>query len=126
MADITKICLSGSTDGLPIKVTGTDYAGRVTIHTAGSGTTNRDEMFIYAHADDAQASTVKLTMVWDNGTDPDDLMHVTLPAFGSAGNDGMIPIITGLPLQNSKVLSAYAATANVVLITGWVNRHDNT
>lgn len=125
MADITKELLSGSTDGLPIKVTGTDYANRVTVHTAVTGTTDVDELFIYAHVDDAASADVTLTIVWDNGTDPDDLMHVTLPAHGTAGDDGMIPIVTGIPIQNAKAVSAYASSADQVLITGWVNRHDN-
>lgn len=126
MADITKEILSGSTDGQPIKITGTDYAGRVTVHTAGSGTTNRDEVYLYAYVDDAAATTNKLTIVWDNGTDPDDLMHVTLPAHGAAGDDGLIPVLAGIPIQNAKVISAYAQNANQVLLVGWVNRHDNT
>lgn len=126
MADITKALLSGSTDGLPIKVTGADYANRVTVHTAVAGSTNIDEIFIYAHVDDAATSDIEVTLAWDNGTDPDDFLIVTLPAHGTAGDDGQIPIITGLPINNGKVLSAFASEADKVLITGWVNAHDNS
>jgi len=83
-------------------------------------------LFLFAHVDDAAAAPQKVTIAFDDGTDPDDLMHITLPAFGSAGDDGLIPLITGLPIQNAKVVSSFAENADEVLITGWVNRHDNS
>lgn len=49
MATAVKRKLSGSTDGLPIKVTGTNTAGGVTIHTSVAGTTpgTFDEIWIW-------------------------------------------------------------------------------
>jgi hypothetical protein len=49
MATFTKKKLSGSTDGKAIKVTGTDTAGAVTVHTSVAGTTvgTFDEIWLY-------------------------------------------------------------------------------
>lgn len=120
---LSKAAVSGSTNGLPIKVTGTNDAGKVTVHTGVSGTTDWDFVNLYAHVDDAQTTSVVLTLSFDNGDDPDDLMHITLPAHGTPGEDGQIPILEDHPIQNGKVIYAYAGTANVVMLSGTYTRH---
>ena len=114
MATFSKVLLSGSTDGKAIKVAATATAG-TTIHTAGSGSTNRDEIWIYAV--NSSTSGVKLTLEWGEATAPDGNIELTV-----AAESGLVLVIPGLLLQNSLVCKAFAATANVILLHGYVNR----
>jgi hypothetical protein len=115
MATFTKQLLSGSTNGKAIKVAATSTAG-TTIHTAVSGTSSLDEVWLYAH--NSSASTVKLTLEWGEATAPDGNIEINIGAEGT----GLVLIAPGILLQNSLVIKAFAATANVVTITGYVNR----
>lgn len=114
MATYSKIKLSGSTDGRQIKVVQTATAG-TTIHTAVSGTTDYDEIWLYAvNSDTVQR---KLTIEFGGTTAPDDLIEVGIPA-----ESGYVLVVPGLVLHNGSVVKAFAETANVVLIGGYVNR----
>ena len=115
MATFTKTLLSGSTNGKAIKVVATATAG-TTIHTAVSGTASLDEVWLYAH--NSSASTVKLTLEWGEATAPDGNIEINIGAEGT----GLVLVAPGLLLQNSLVIKAFAATANVVTLTGYVNR----
>jgi hypothetical protein len=115
MATFTKTLLSGSTNGKAIKVVATATAG-TTIHTAVSGTSSLDEIWLYAH--NSSAATVKLTLEWGEATAPDGNIEINIGAEGT----GLVLVAPGLLLQNSLVVKAFAATANVVTLTGYVNR----
>lgn len=115
MATFTKTLLSGSTNGKAIKVVATATAG-TTIHTAVSGTASLDEIWLYAH--NSSASTVKLTLEWGEATAPDGNIEINIGAEGT----GLVLVAPGILLQNSLVVKAFAATANVVTLTGYVNR----
>ena len=115
MATFSKQLLSGSTNGKAIKVAQTATAG-TTIHTAVSGTASFDEVWLYAH--NSSASTVKLTLEWGEATAPDGNIEINIGAEGT----GLVLVSPGLLLQNSLVIKAFAATANVVTLTGYVNR----
>lgn len=112
--DIDYRLLSGSTNGRNIKVVATATLG-TTIHTAVSGTDDIDEIYLYAVNSDTTAR--KLTIEFGGVTDPDDLIEQTIPA-----ESGLELIVPGLPLQNGLVVTAFAATANVILISGHVYR----
>lgn len=114
MATYAKQLLSGSTNGKQIKVAATATPG-TTIHTAVTGTSDFDEIWIWAV--NSSSGDVKLTLEWGGTTDPDDLIEVTIPA-----EQGKVLIIPGLLLQNELVVKAFAGTANVILISGFVNR----
>lgn len=114
MATYSKELLSGSTQGKQIKVVQTATAG-TTIHTAVSGTSDLDEIWLYAV--NSSSSAVKLTIEWGEATAPDGNIEVTVPA-----EDGYMLVAPGLLLQNSLVVKAFAGTANVILINGYVNR----
>lgn len=116
MATYSKEFLSGSTQGKQIKVAATSSPG-TTIHTAVSGTTDMDEIWLYAVNSDTSAR--KLTIQWGETTAPDGNIELTI-----APEDGYVLIVPGLPLQNGLVVQAFAATANVILINGYVNRID--
>ena len=112
MATFSKLKLSGSTDGKQIKVAATATAG-TTIHT--SHATALDEVWLFAVNSDTTAR--KLTIEWGEATAPDGNIEVTIPA-----ESGYLMVIPGLCLTNSLVVKAFAATANVILINGYVNR----
>ncbi len=112
MATFTKLKLSGSTDGKQIKVVATATAG-TTIHTAHA--TSLDEVWLWAVNSDTTAR--KLTIEWGEATAPDGNVEVTIPA-----ESGYMLVIPGMVLTNSLVVKAFAATTNVILINGYVNR----
>lgn len=114
MTTISKQALSGSTDGLGIKVAATASTG-TTIHTAPSGTSSWDEVWIYAV--NTSSTAVKLTIQYGGTTSPDNDIEVTI-----AGESGEYLVIPGHVLRNSKVIYAFAATANVIVLYGHVNR----
>ena len=117
MATFTKQILSGSTDGKAIKVAATATAG-TTIHTGSSTATTLDEVWVYAV--NTSASDVKLTIEWGGTTSPDDHIEYTVKA-----ENGLYLIIPGLILKGNAtplVVRAFAATANVITLSGYVNR----
>ena len=115
MATFTKTLLSGSTNGKAIKVVATATAG-TTIHTAVSGTASLDEVWLYAH--NSSAAAVKLTLEWGEATAPDGNIEITIGTEGT----GLVLVAPGILLQNSLVIKAFAGTANVVTLIGYVNR----
>lgn len=110
-----KAKLSGSTDGKMIKVAATASTG-TTIHTAVAGTSANtfDEIWLWAVNSDTSAR--KLTIEYGGTTSPDCLIEVTIPA-----ESGLFKIVPGFILQNGLVVTAFCATANVVMIGGYVN-----
>ena len=115
MATYSKQLLSGSTNGKAIKVAASATPG-TTIHTAVSGTSSLDEVWLYAH--NTSSSVVKLTIEWGEATAPDGNIEINIGAEGT----GPILISPGLLLQNGLVIKAFAGTANVINIFGYVNR----
>jgi hypothetical protein len=117
MAAFSKLVLSGSTDGRAIKVAATGTPG-TTIHTGSSTATTLDEIWLYATNTDTTAR--KLTIEWGGTSSPDDLIELTIPA-----ESGLTLIAPGLLIKGNAtplVVRAFAATANVVQIHGYVNR----
>lgn len=115
MATAVKRKLSGSTDGKPVLVVATATAG-TTIHTAVAGTTagTYDEIWLYAY--NGHTASVVLTIEFGGATVPDQNIVVTV-----ANKSGLLLVVPGLILQNGMVVKAFAATTNVITITGWVN-----
>ena len=112
MATYSKVQLSGVTTGKNIKVVATATLG-TTIHTAHASSI--DELWLWAVNSDT--TDRKLTIEFGAAASPDDLVEYTVPA-----EDGLHLIIPGLTLTNSLVVRAFAASANVILINGFVNR----
>ncbi len=115
MATAVKRKLSGSTDGKGIKVVATSSTG-TTIHTSVSGTTAGTFHEIWLYAYNSDASSVLLTVEFGGTTSPDNTIKITL-----ATQSGLQLIVPGLILQNAAVVTAFAATGNVVTISGFVN-----
>lgn len=116
MATYSRKLLSGSTSGRPIKVAATATPG-TTAHTAVAGADAFDEVYIWATNTDS--STRTLTVEFGGTTDPDDLIVKT---FALPANSPPIPIVTGQVLNGGLLVKAFASVANVVLLTGFVNR----
>jgi hypothetical protein len=118
MASFTKLHLSGSTGGRPIKVTQTATAGTI-IHATENASATIDEIWLYANNTDT--TDRKLTIEYGSSTSPDDLIEITIPAEA-----GLVLVIPGLILSGTgsaaRNVRAFAATANVINITGYVNR----
>ena len=112
MPTYSKLKLSGSTDGRMVKVAATGTPG-TTIHTAHA--TDLDEIWLYAVNSDATAR--KLTIEFGGTTSPDDTIEITIQPEA-----GLAVVVPGLILTNSTVVRAFAASANLVLIGGFVNR----
>jgi len=117
MATFSKIALSGSTDGKMIKVAQTATAG-TTLHTGSTTSTTFDEVWLYAVNSDT--TNRKLTIEWGGTSAPDDLIELTITA-----ESGLVLVVPGLVIKGNAtalVVRAFAATANVINIAGYVNR----
>lgn len=117
MATFEKLILSGSTNGRAIKVAATATPG-TTIHTGSSSASVIDEIWLYAQNTDTTAR--KLTIEWGGTSAPDDLIELTVPA-----ESGLTLVAPGLLIKGTGtalVVRAFAASANVVTIHGYVNR----
>ena len=120
MATFSKLALqpAGTTGtGLGVLVAATATAGTA-IHTASSTATTIDEIWLYAV--NTSASDVKLTIEWGEATAPNGNIEYTVKA-----ENGLYLIVPGLLLQGNataKVVKAFAATTNVIVIHGYVNR----
>jgi len=112
MSTYSKIALSGSTNGKMIKVAATGTLG-TTIHTAHA--TALDEVWLWAVNHDTAARL--LTIEYGGATSPDCLIEQTVPP-----QSGLMMVVPGTILTNSLVVTAFAAAANVVMISGYVNR----
>lgn len=114
MATITRNKLSGSTDGKWISSFGTV----VTVHTAVSGITDWDEIWIYATIKRG-ATLPMLEIQWGETTDPDDYIYVQVK---EGSNETCI--IPGLLLNNEAIvkIKAFGASgSNSIYIDGFVN-----
>lgn len=120
MATFTKLALqpAGTTGtGLGVLVAATATPGTA-IHTASSTTTTIDEIWLYAV--NTSTSSVKLTIEWGEATAPNGNIEVTI-----LPESGLVTVIPGLLLQGNatpKVVKAFAATTNVIVLHGFVNR----
>ena len=116
MATYSKELLSGSTEGKGILVVETGTAG-TTIHTAVAGTTDIDEIWLYAV--NAHSADIKLTLEWGEATEPNGNIEQTVPT-----ESGLMLLVPGLLLQGGNIVKAFAGTANEIVIHGYVNKID--
>lgn len=118
MATYTKELLSGSTQGKAIKVSATSSTG-TTIHATGTSSSIIDEIWIYAY--NSSASGVTLTLQYGGTTAVDNDIKISIPSLS-----GLTLVVPGLLLTGTgsaaNTLYAYAGTANVITINGYVNR----
>jgi hypothetical protein len=118
MATFTKTLLSASSQGQPIIVVATASSG-TTIHATGTSASIIDEMWLYAN--NTSTSPVLLTVQFGGTGAVQNAKPITL-----APQSGDVLIVAGLPLTGDGTTAtttrAFAATASVVTISGYVNR----
>ena len=115
MATYSKQLLSGTAaNGRNVKVAATATAGTL-IHTAIAGTSDLDEIWLYACNTDA--ADVKLTIEYGGVASPDDLTEVTITAEA-----GWVLVCPGTLLNAGLIVRAFAGTPNVIMMNGYVNR----
>lgn len=120
MAEFSRVMLSGSTQGRPIKISQTASAGN-TIHTTGTSASIIDEVTMFGANTDAN-DPVDVHVQFGGTTSPDDERIVTLPPLS-----GAVLLVAGDPLTGTgaagNVVRVYASAANVVTVTGWISRY---
>lgn len=118
MATFSKVKLSGSTDGKAITVAATASTG-TTIHATGTSASIIDEIWLYAY--NSSDDNVLLTVQFGGTTAVQNDIKITLP-----GKSGLTLIVPGLILTGTgaaaNTVYAYAGTASVITISGYVNR----
>lgn len=117
----SEVLLSGSTGGRPIKVAATATPG-TTVHATGTSSSVFDNHYVWAHNSDTVDRT--LTIEFGGVTDPDDLVvkQITIPSRVAP-----MLVLAGQPLAGTgsaaRTVSAFASTANVITLSGFVNRN---
>ncbi len=106
--------LSGSTNGKGIKLAHITSTSAETIHTAPAGV-DIDLVTLWAVNQDTVDHTV--TLGWGAVVDPDNRITVTVPAQA-----GPVAICDRMPLSGALAITAWASTANVVMLYGTVER----
>tara|TARA_R110000824_G_scaffold82838_6_gene207726 strand:- start:3946 stop:4299 length:354 start_codon:yes stop_codon:yes gene_type:complete len=115
MSTISKQLLGGSTNGMPISLTTAVTSGAVTIHTAVSGTTDIDEVWIWA----TNIHTGSITLTLEVGTaDEDQHIKAVINA-----NETVL-VCPGIALQNGKIIKGFASVADKCNVFGYANRMD--
>lgn len=112
-----KLPLSGSTGGRRVKVAATVTPGTL-VHTGPTDPTMTDELWLDAH--NTGAAAVDLTIQWGGTTAPDDSVVMTIPP-----KSGLSLVIPGHVLVGNAtalIVRAFASTANVLTVGGYVNR----
>ena len=114
MATFTKLPLTGASNGLPILVVATASAG-TTIHTAVAGTTNLDEIWLWATNN--HTGPVDLSIEYGGTSSPLNIIKSSIDA-----QKGGFLILPGFILQNGLLVRAFAGVTNVVSLHGFINR----
>lgn len=112
---ITKLKLSGSTDGKPIVVVQTATAGTL-IHTAVAGATTGKYDEIWLWAMNNGVNDLLLTIEFGDATPTNNIQYTV------TAKDGLKCILPGLILQNGMTVKAFAGTTNLVSLVGFVNQ----
>jgi|TARA_R110000824_G_scaffold159050_3_gene333239 hypothetical protein len=119
MANATALIpFSGSTQGQGVKVVATSTAGTL-IHTTGTSATIIDRLSIWAY--NGHSADVVLTVEFGGATVPDQNIVQTITA--KTGHtlvvDGQILLGNG---SAALTVRAFAATGNVIVLSGYVMR----
>lgn len=118
MATYSKVALSGSTQGKGIKVVATATTG-TTIHATGTSSSIIDEVWLYAY--NSSTGPVSLTVEFGGTAAPDNNIKIDIPP-----TSGLTLVVPGLILTGTgaaaNTVTAFAGTANVVTLSGYVNR----
>ena len=117
MTEVTRVGLSGSADGEMILVTATSTVG-TTIHTSTNqvSASRYDEVWLFAS--NKHSAPVDLTIEIDVANTSTSYFKVSVPA-----DDGLYVVLPGISVNSSKIITAFAATGDVINIGGYVEQH---
>ena len=113
----TRIGFSAATNGATMTVNTTSAISPMTVHTAGPGIYNWDDIWIWAANTDTVSRTISLYFGAHSSVGDMAIGSYDLPPGGMP-----VLICPGLFLQNSGVVEAFASIANKINLTGYVNR----
>tara|TARA_R110000787_G_scaffold270520_2_gene377506 strand:+ start:8811 stop:9161 length:351 start_codon:yes stop_codon:yes gene_type:complete len=113
MSTVTKIALSGSTNGQPIKIVRTSTPG-TTIHDCHA--TSIDTLFLTVT--NTSGGAVAFTIEKGGTTNPDNLV-VDAYSVPADGYPYALPAMIGTGSIN---IDGFGGSANVLLVDGFVNR----
>ncbi len=116
MPTYSKVKLSASTSGRPIKVSATGSTG-TTIHST-IGSASIDEVYLYANNTDTLTRT--LTIQWGGTSSPDD--NIVVGILPQSGIFLVVPGLIVVDTGSAVTVRAFASAANTINITGYVNR----
>ena len=118
MSTITKEFLSGSVGGQPILIAATGSTG-TTIHTTLSSSTVIDEIWLYAS--NTSGFAYSLFIEYGGTSQPTNILPFLIEP-----SSGLFIVLPGTILSGTgstgRVVRAYASTANVINVVGYVNR----
>ncbi len=112
--DIKKIIPSGSTNGRPVKIAATATPGTIIHQSATTTVTGCGDTMI---ASVYNSDTVDRSITFECGgtSSPDDHVKRTIPS----GETFNVPLPM---LNNNLILRAFASAANVLTVSGYVER----
>ncbi len=113
----TRIGFSAATNGATMTVNTTSAISPMTVHTAGPGIYNWDDVWIWAANTDTVSRTISLYFGAHSSIGDQVVGNYDLPPGGAP-----VLICPGLFIQNSGVIEAYASIADKINLTGYVNR----
>lgn len=114
MATYSKQLLSGSTSGKSIFVTASGTNSPTLLHTAPSGTTSLDEVYLYAC--NLAPSNGTVAVMWGGTVYPNDITTATV-----LQNSGRNLLVDGRLLTNGLSVTVYSNGTGMVM-DGFVNR----
>lgn len=119
---VSRIALSGSTNGKGIKVVSNSSPGFL-IHTATSSSTPGaggiwDEVWMWVY--NSYVQDEQITIQFGGATSPDQSIIQTMIRA-----QGVVLVVPGLLLQNGATVKAYSNDSSVCVVTGFVNRITN-
>ena len=115
MAEYTKNKLSGSTYGKGILVTSESSASPNLVHNAVAGTTDFDELWLWAYNDHTDTQPVNLTIEFGSTSQ-------TRITMALKPRDGLFLVCPGLPVQFGIPVNAYSDVGSKVTLYCYVNR----
>jgi len=121
--------LSGSTNGRALKISGTNFAGAITVHTATSTANEVDFITLYAENIDV-TNDIPIYLVWGSESSGDETAFL-IPHGNDASGETSFPaapnkilIADNIPLAGGEVVKVFAGTTNKIKITGYYNRFE--
>lgn len=115
MPTFTKILLSGSLNGRNIPIASTSSLLPTPIHTAVTGSTAIDEIWLWAN--NVSGSSLSMSIMFGGSSSTADNVWSNI-----APQDSSVLVIPGWCLQNGLVVQAYSQASGSINLNGFVNR----